>query len=133
MHGYPLADYIRGDSYLNKECDILFAAAEEMSINKSNVHNINCKILVEAANGPVTSYADEYLQNKKKVLVLPDILVNSGAVISSYFEWLKNLDHRIPGKMTKRVITYKYHIIKSSHQLIIHHYIIISPYHNMIS
>lgn len=122
MHGYPLADYIRGDSYLNKECDILFAAAEEMSINKSNVHNINCKILVEAANGPVTTYADEYLQNKKKVLVLPDILVNSGAVISSYFEWLKNLDHRIPGKMTKRVITYKYHIIKSSNQLIIHHY-----------
>ena len=58
---------------------------------------------VEAANGPVTSYADDYLF-KKNVLVLPDILVNSGNVISSYFEWLKNIDHAIPGKMTKRVL-----------------------------
>ena len=88
---------------MHKECDILLAAAEEMSINKTNVHDINCRILVEAANGPVSPYADEYLFTKKKVLVLPDILVNSGGVISSYFEWLKNLDHRIPGKMTKRV------------------------------
>jgi glutamate dehydrogenase/leucine dehydrogenase len=67
------------------------------------VHNLNCKVLVEAANGPVTTFADDYLF-KKKILVLPDILVNSGTAISSYFEWLKNIDHAIPGKMTKRVI-----------------------------
>ncbi len=67
------------------------------------MESLNCKVLVEADNGPVTSYADDYLF-KKNVLVLPDILVNSGNVISSYFEWLKNIDHAIPGKMTKRVL-----------------------------
>lgn len=92
---------MQGEEYLNKSCDILFACAEEQSINRSNVSQVNCKILVEAANGPVTPYADEILF-AKGVLLLPDILVNSGAVISSYFEWLKNLDHAIPGKMTKR-------------------------------
>jgi len=61
---------------------------------------------LEAANGPITPQSDKYLF-EKNVLVLPDILVNSGSVISSYFEWLKNLEHRIPGNMTKRVF-YKF-------------------------
>lgn len=101
LQGYPLADYHKGEEYLSRPCDILFACAEEQSINRENVGSLNCKVLVEAANGPVTAFADEELF-RKGVLVLPDILVNSGSAISSYFEWLKNIDHAIPGKMTKR-------------------------------
>lgn len=86
---------------MQKRCDIYIPAAEERCVNEHNVKLLDCSIVLEAANGPITPQSDKYLF-EKNVLVLPDILVNSGSVISSYFEWLKNLEHRIPGNMTKR-------------------------------
>ena len=88
-------------SYLERPCDILIPAANEKSINASNAEKIKCKVLIEGANGPTTFQAEEILM-RNKVMIVPDILINTGGVIVSYFEWLKNIEHVSPGKLTKR-------------------------------
>ena len=86
---------------MEKECDILIPAAVERSVHKGNAGKLNCKVVVEAANGPTTFAGDEIL-NDRGIIVVPDALINGGGVTVSYFEWLKNIDHVAPGRMTKK-------------------------------
>lgn len=72
-----------------------------MSINKYNAHRFECKIVVEAANGP-TTLEGERICTAKGIKFLPDVLLNAGGVTVSYFEWLKNLEHVVPGRIGKR-------------------------------
>jgi len=74
----------------NIKCDILIPAAIENQITSKNVEKINCKIIFEGADGPVTSKADKIL-NEKGIIVVPDILANSGALIVSYFEYIQGI------------------------------------------
>lgn len=69
---------------------VLLPAALENQINAENADRIQAKFIVEGANGPVTNEADEIL-DKKGIVVVPDILANSGGVVVSYFEWVQNL------------------------------------------
>jgi len=73
------------------KCDILIPAATENQITKENANNIECKIILEGANGPTTPDADEIL-NKKAIIVVPDILANSGGVLVSYFEYIQDIN-----------------------------------------
>lgn len=81
---------ISNEELLALECDFLIPAALGSAINKQNVDSLNCKIIIEAANGPVTGDAADKLW-EKKIPIIPDILTNAGGVTVSYFEWVQNL------------------------------------------
>jgi len=83
---------IRPAELLELKCDILIPAALENEITAQNAANIKAKIVVEAANGPVTPMADDILA-RKGIFLLPDILANAGGVTVSYFEWVQDLQN----------------------------------------
>ncbi|MFQ5354099.1 MAG: Glu/Leu/Phe/Val dehydrogenase [Thermodesulfobacteriota bacterium] len=102
VKGYPGAEFIEdGSSLLEMECDILIPAALEGVIHKDNAPRIKARVIAEAANGPTTCEADEILNNRG-VFILPDVYVNAGGVVVSYFEWVRNLTHIRFGRMEKR-------------------------------
>ena len=90
-----------GAGVLESECDILIPAALEGVINLGNVARIRAPLIIEAANGPVTAGADEYLRDKGTVII-PDMFANAGGVTVSYFEWVKNLSHIRFGRLQRR-------------------------------
>jgi len=83
------AQKITNEELLELDIDLLLPAALENQITKDNVDNIKAPIIVELANGPTTSEADESL-SKRGTMVVPDILANAGGVTVSYFEWVQN-------------------------------------------
>jgi len=83
-------DFINNEEILTVKCDILIPAAIENQITQLNAHNINCKIILEGANGPTTPEADNILE-KKGIIVVPDILANAGGVCVSYFEYIQDI------------------------------------------
>jgi glutamate dehydrogenase (NAD(P)+) len=84
------ADRLDNNELLELECDVLIPAAIEDVITAQNASKIKSKIIVEGANRPVTSDADEILVDAG-INVIPDILANAGGVVASYFEWAQNV------------------------------------------
>lgn len=91
--GMPNTLTITNEEILELECDILIPAALSNQIHSGNAHNIKAKLVVEAANNPTTPDADRILC-EHGIYLLPDIIVNSGGVTVSYFEWVQNQDNQ---------------------------------------
>lgn len=89
LEGYGGAEKIPNESLLTLPVDLLVPAATEDVITTSNASNIQAKLIVEGANGPTSSKADDII-NEKGIVVVPDILANAGGVTVSYFEWVQN-------------------------------------------
>jgi glutamate dehydrogenase/leucine dehydrogenase len=110
-----LADFPGSETRSNAEllasdCDILIPSALSEQINGDNAADVKAKIVLELANAPTTTKADDILF-EKKVLLIPDILANAGGVVVSYFEWSQNLNNdyweeeRVLGKLKHLMIT----------------------------
>ena len=83
--GEPLTN----DQLFALDVDVLIPAALENQITMANAPGIKAKVVVEGANGPTTPDAHRHL-HERGVLVVPDILANSGGVTASYFEWVQD-------------------------------------------
>ncbi|MEX0820141.1 MAG: Glu/Leu/Phe/Val dehydrogenase [Pirellulaceae bacterium] len=84
-----VADELTNEELLTLDVDVLIPAAVEAVIHAKNANDIQARIIIEAANLPVTSEADEAL-TERGVTVVPDILANAGGVTVSYLEWVQN-------------------------------------------
>lgn len=89
MLGFSGGKDITNQELLTLDCDILIPAAIENQITAANASHIKAKVIIEAANGPTTPDGDKILE-ERGILVVPDILANSGGVTVSYFEWVQN-------------------------------------------
>lgn len=102
VEGFPDSKFEPdGSKILTHPCDILIPAAMEGVITHKNASELQCKVVAEAANGPVTYEADQILK-EKNIFVIPDAYLNAGGVTVSYFEWIKNLSHVKFGRMDRR-------------------------------
>ena len=107
LSGEPLSGFEGGEfdedgaKALEDTCDILVPAALEGQINLDNAHKIRTKLIIEAANGPVTAKADKILRDRG-VTIIPDMYANAGGVTVSYFEWVKNINQIRFGRLQRR-------------------------------
>jgi glutamate dehydrogenase (NAD(P)+) len=88
--GFPGAEAITNEALLALKCDYLIPAALGGVITQSNARQVHAKVIAEAANAPVTDPGNRILM-ERGVTILPSILVSSGGVTVSYFEWVQNL------------------------------------------
>jgi glutamate dehydrogenase (NAD(P)+) len=90
LTGLPGTESITNQELIEFDCDVFAPCALEQVVNEQNAASVKARIVAEGANGPVTPVADEILE-ANGVLVLPDVLVNAGGVVVSYFEWVQGL------------------------------------------
>ena len=93
LQGFPGGEPVTNEQMLELPCTVLIPAALERVITEKNAGKLKCRILAEGANGPTTNEADQIIEARGDIEVIPDVLCNSGGVIVSYFEWLQNLQN----------------------------------------
>lgn len=104
------------------ETDFMILAAMESTVTEDNADSIRTKVIVEGANGPVTTAAEDILR-QKDIHIIPDILANMGGVIVSYFEWVQNRNSEywngetVDAKLREKLIAAYHQVEKVSGEL----------------
>jgi glutamate dehydrogenase (NAD(P)+) len=89
LENCPIGRQVGRVEVLEQPCDVLIPAAIERQITTENADRLDCKLIVEAANGPTTPEAERML-DERGIRIVPDILANAGGVTVSYFEWVQD-------------------------------------------
>jgi glutamate dehydrogenase (NAD(P)+) len=89
--GYERAEAITNEEMLTLPCYALVPCARESQIRGLNVEKLQCELIIEGANSPVTYKADKYLEEKGEITVIPDLVAGLGSAVISYFEWVQDL------------------------------------------
>jgi glutamate dehydrogenase (NAD(P)+) len=89
LDGFPGAESTGSAAVLEVPCEVLVPAALEQQIVAANAEQLDCQVVVEAANGPMSTDAEEILLDRG-IQIVPDILANGGGVTASYFEWVQD-------------------------------------------
>lgn len=90
---YDDADSLESGEILTLDTDVLVPAAVSNSLTSDNADDVRADLVVEGANGPTTTDADEIFA-EREIPVIPDIFANAGGVTVSYFEWIQNLNRQ---------------------------------------
>jgi len=120
--GFPGGEPISTDAFYSVPVDVFIPAALEQMITESNARLLNCKVLAEAANAPVTPDGERLLL-AHGVVILPAILCNAGGVTVSYFEWKQNRQsemwdaHVVDEQLRKLMISAARRVIQTSRQI----------------
>ncbi len=110
VQGFPGAKAVTNAELLTLGVDVLIPAALGGAIHGGNVDDVQAKLIIEAANSPITPDAEEKLRNRN-VTIVPDVLVNAGGVTVSYFEWVQNLqqmrweERRVNDELEKKMLS----------------------------
>jgi glutamate dehydrogenase (NAD(P)+) len=117
---YGGAEQIAGEDVLTLDVDLLVPAALEAQVGQRNAGRVRAKVIAEGANAPLTTEADAEL-SARGVLILPDILVNAGGVVVSYFEWVQDIQSYFWGSgevnsRLREVMTRSYQQVKGEAQ-----------------
>lgn len=87
---FPETEPISNEQIFAADCEILVPAAVQSVIHQQNAHTIKASLIVEAANGPVTTEADQELTDKG-ITIVPDVVANSGGATVCHFERTQGL------------------------------------------
>jgi len=90
IRGFPGGEPAGRLEILRTPCDFLIPAALERQITEENAAELECSLIVEAANGPTTPEAEDIL-GEREIPVIPDVLANAGGVTVSYYEWVQGV------------------------------------------
>ncbi len=110
IHGFDGVEALDVAAVLSLPVDVLIPAAIGDVIDGDNVDDVEAAIIVEGANHPVTPWADAQLA-ERGVTIVPDILANAGGVLTSYFEWVQNLqqvrweESEVVERMSRRMVS----------------------------
>lgn len=115
IHNFKDCDTISNEELLEVDCDVLIPAAISQQLHKDNADKVKARLIVEGANGPTTPDADDIF-NDKGILVIPDILANAGGVVTSYFEWVQDLQNFFweesqVNERLARILRHAYHAV----------------------
>ncbi len=115
IHNFKDCDSVSNEELLELDCDILIPAAISQQLHKDNADKVKAKLIVEGANGPTTPDADQIFSDKG-IMVIPDILANAGGVVTSYFEWVQDLQNFFweesqVNERLSRIMRHSYHAV----------------------
>ncbi len=106
---YSGGEKLKHDDIFGLPVDILIPASVTDVINDGNKNSIKAGIIVEGANIPMREEIEEELF-RRGILVVPDIVVNAGGVLSSYAEYI-GYNPQMMFDLVRRKITHNVRMI----------------------